>query len=266
LTPPLAVAAWGWAVVVLVIVAAATAVRYGRRGQTAAPGARRRFWATLLLMVVVPAAAFATVAGLVLAQGTPSWDTAILRLVARHQQVTARSFVEAFTTLGSLWLVLVLLAAALAVLLLARRYRQAAFVATATLLSMTAAGVMKLVFARPRPEVIPQPLGRWSFPSGHTMTATGLAISLLVVIWPTRWRIPALALATVCAIGVGLTRVYLGYHYPSDVVAGWALSLAVVGVTLLAFGGQLGAAGGQDRDAGTGTAPEAGGPSTPESD
>lgn len=248
------------------IVAAAAAIRRGQRGRAAAPGTPRRFWAVLLLMVVVPAAAFAAVAGLVLAQGTPSWDTAILRLVARHQQATARSFVEAFTTLGSLWLVLVLLAATLALLLLARRYRQAAFVATATLLSMTAAGVMKLVFARPRPEVIPQPFGSWSFPSGHTMTATGLAISLVVVIWPTRWRIPTLALATVCAIGVGLTRVYLGYHYPSDVVAGWAASLAVVGVTLLAFGGRLGVVGGKDRDADSDTTPEATAPSSRESD
>jgi undecaprenyl-diphosphatase len=98
------------------------------------------------------------------------------------------------------------------------------------------------------------------------MTATGLAIALVVVIWPSRWRIPALALATVWAIGVGLTRVYLGYHYPSDVVAGWAASLAVVGVTLQAFGGRLGAVRGKDRDADSGTTPEATAPSSRESD
>ncbi len=204
------------------------------------PGARRRFWLTLLLFVVVPAAVFAAVAVLVFVGGTPSWDISLLQLSARHQQTTARTLVTVYTTLGALWLVLVLLGCALALLLRARLYRQAAFVATATVLSMSTSGILKLVFARPRPEVIPQPLGSYSFPSGHTMSAAGLAVSLVVVLWPTRWRVPALVVGVVWAVGVGLSRVYLGYHFPSDVVAGWALSLAVVGATLLAFGGRVG--------------------------
>ena len=204
------------------------------------PAAGRRFWPTLLLFVVVPVAVFAAVAVVVFVGGTPSWDISLLQLAARHQQATARTLVDIYTTLGALWLVLVLLGCALALLLHARLYRQAAFVATATVLSMSTAGILKLVFARARPEVIPQPLGSYSFPSGHTMSATGLAVSLVVVLWPTRWRVPALVVGVVWAVGVGVSRVYLGYHFPSDVVAGWALSLAVVGATLLGFGGRVG--------------------------
>ncbi len=204
------------------------------------PRVTRRFWTTLLLFVIVPAAVFAVVAVLVFVGGTPSWDISLLQLAARHQQAAARAFVEAYTTLGALWLVLVLLGCALVLLVRARLYRQAAFVATATALSMSASGILKLVFARPRPQVIPQSLGSYSFPSGHTMSATGLAASLVVVLWPTRWRVPALVVGVVWAVGVGLSRVYLGYHFPSDVVAGWALSLAVVGATLLGFGGRVG--------------------------
>ena len=204
------------------------------------PGARRRFWATLLLFVVVPTAVFAADAALVFVGGTPSWDISLLQLAARHQQATARTLVDGYTTLGALWLVLVLLGCALALLLRARLYRQAAFVATATVLSMSTSGILKLVFARARPEVIPQPLGTYSFPSGHTMSATGLAVSLVVVLWSTRWRVPALLVGVGWAVGVGVSRVYLGYHFPSDVVAGWALSLAVVGATLLGFGGRVG--------------------------
>jgi membrane-associated phospholipid phosphatase len=239
-SPPLAVAAWGWPVIALVIVAAGAAIWSGRREAAPAPGARRRFWLTLVFFAIVPAALFAALAVLVFVGGTPSWDLSLLQLAARHQQATARTLVEVYTTLGSLWLVLVLLGCSLVLLVRARLYRQAAFVATATALSMSASGIMKLIFARPRPEVIPQPLGSFSFPSGHTMSATGLAVSLVVVLWPTRWRVPALVVGTVWAVGVGLTRVYLGYHFPSDVLAGWALSLAVVGVTLLGFGGRVG--------------------------
>ena len=85
---------------------------------------------------------------------------------------------------------LVLLGCALALLLHARLYRQAAFVATATVLSMSTAGILKLVFARARPEVMAQPLGSYSFPSGHTISATGLAVSLVVALWPTAGACP----------------------------------------------------------------------------
>jgi len=57
----------------------------------------------------------------------------------------------------------------------------------------------------------------------------------VIVLWPTRWRRPALVAATVYAVGIGLTRLALGVHYLSDVVAGWALATAVVGVTWLAL-------------------------------
>jgi membrane-associated phospholipid phosphatase len=239
-SPPLAVAAWGWTVVAVLVAAAAAAIWFGRREPAPTPGERWHFWATLVCFVIVPAAVFAAVAAVVFAGGTPSWDLSLLQLAARHQQATARTLVLVYTALGSLWLVLVLLACTVVLLLRARFYRQAAFVATAAALSMSASGIMKLVFARPRPEVLPQPIGSWSFPSGHTMSATGLAVSLAVILWPTRWRTPALVVATVWAVGVGLSRVYLGYHFPSDVVAGWALSLSVVGVTLLGFGGRVG--------------------------
>ena len=190
-------------------------------------------------MVVAPTAVFAIVAGVVVAQGTPSWDTSILHLMARHQQPTARAIVRAISATGSVPAVLVLLVAALAVLLIARLYRQAAFIAAATLLCMAASGIMKVVFARARPEVIAQTPGSWSFPSGHTMSATGFAVALAIVFWPTRRRRTALVAAAVYAAGIGLTRLYLGVHYPSDVVAGWVLSVAVVGATWLALADRL---------------------------
>ena len=100
---------------------------------------------------------------------------------------------------------------------------------------MAASGLVKLAFGRTRPEVFAQTPGNWSFPSGHTMSATGFAVALAIVLWPTRWRWPALVVATVYAAGIGLTRVYLGVHYPSDVVAAWALAVAIVALTWLAM-------------------------------
>jgi len=141
--------------------------------------------------------------------------------------------------------VLALLAAVLAVLLWRRRRRQAAFVLAATLLALAAGGLAKVAFHRQRQEVFPGVHdfsfltgsgSSWSFPSGHTTAFTGLVAALIVVLWPTRWRRPAIIAGLLVCAGVGVTRVYLGAHYPTDVIAGWALALAAVGAARLAFG------------------------------
>jgi membrane-associated phospholipid phosphatase len=195
----------------------------------------RRWW-TLGLLVAAPLTAFAVLTAIVM-RGTPSWDLAILRMVARHQG--HRAAVQVVSAFGSWEVVSVLLCLALGLLLGARLNRQAAFVVSATLASMAASGIMKVVVARPRPEVVYQVPGSWSFPSGHTMSATGFAVALVIVFWPTRWRGPVLIAATLYALGIGLSRVYLTVHYPSDVLGGWALSLAVVGLVWLLFGGRF---------------------------
>jgi membrane-associated phospholipid phosphatase len=81
-----------------------------------------------------------------------------------------------------------------------------------------------------------QPDG-FSFPSGHTTTATMgyiLIAWLLAQLWPAR-RIPLFVGAAVVAAAVGLSRVYLGVHWPSDVLAGWALGLAWLSLAALAM-------------------------------
>ncbi|MCC3154376.1 phosphatase PAP2 family protein [Hymenobacter sp. BT770] len=76
----------------------------------------------------------------------------------------------------------------------------------------------------------------YSFPSGHAMAAAALAATGVLLLWPSRWRWPALGLGTGWAGTVGVARVYLGAHYPSDVLAGWLGSVGwVVGLYLLYF-------------------------------
>lgn len=73
-----------------------------------------------------------------------------------------------------------------------------------------------------------------SFPSGHAMRSTGLAASLVLVAWAHPRRPMLLALAAASVLLIGLSRVYLGVHYPTDVLAGWLAALAVVlGVSLI---------------------------------
>ncbi|MFD7795458.1 phosphatase PAP2 family protein [Streptomyces sp. NPDC059759] len=101
---------------------------------------------------------------------------------------------------------------------------------------------LKWAVGRPRP-VWPDPVDSAhyaAFPSGHALTATvvcGLLLWLLHQYDAGRAvRRTALALAVVSVVGVGLTRVWLGVHWPSDVVGGWLVGALVVALAVSAYG------------------------------
>lgn len=111
--------------------------------------------------------------------------------------------------------------------------RKAAYLLVFGSLSAEAvAQLLKILIHRPRPEVFfgLVPTETYSFPSGHAFVPTvyfGILAGILAA--GARWRAAVVVMATF----LGFSRVYLGYHYPSDVVAGWAL--AVVWLTLWAI-------------------------------
>lgn len=125
--------------------------------------------------------------------------------------------------------VLLPVTAVAALLLIVRRKRRAAVL----LLLVTLSGrllveLQKGWTARPRPEAELHLVGTqtWSFPSGHAANATIVALALaLLLVSDLRRRRAALAVAALLAFLVGLSRVTLGVHWPSDVVAGWAFGL-----------------------------------------
>ena len=95
--------------------------------------------------------------------------------------------------------------------------------------------VAKLGFARARPDlwVSISPEVTYSFPSGHAMSSLAVAGALIVLTCRSEWRVPITVLALLAVIGIGLSRIYLGVHYPSDILAGWAASTAwVAGIVM----------------------------------
>ena len=131
----------------------------------------------------------------------------------------------AITTLGSTLVVGPLFVIAEVALLRVKRRREALFLAIALIGSVIMNGLLKLVFQRPRPDLpwAKTPLD-YSFPSGHTMNSLVfyLALALIAwVIWGPRVGIPATIGALILAVLIGISRIYLGAHYFSDVVAGF---------------------------------------------
>ena len=100
----------------------------------------------------------------------------------------------------------------------------------------------KHYFARARPDLWLSlaPETTFSFPSGHAMGSMTLAAVVTALAWNTRWRWPACLAAIAFALLVGMSRVYLGVHFPSDILAGWSAALAwTAGVYAVVFRGAL---------------------------
>jgi undecaprenyl-diphosphatase len=148
---------------------------------------------------------------------------------------------EALTAPGSWWFRAVVFLPVV-VWLLTRQLRwTAAWLATAVVLVGPLTSLLKEYFGRVRPDFSEggARLDSLSYPSGHASGIATLAAVALILAWPLlarRAHYWALAAGVALVVLVGLTRMWLGVHFLSDVVGGWALGTGWVLLTALVFG------------------------------
>lgn len=117
-------------------------------------------------------------------------------------------------------------------LLLAGKPRMALLVVACALGAWSAMHLLKDLFDRGRPDIVLQmdEAPGLAFPSGHAMISAALYITLGVLLSRTlqkrRLQLYIVTLAAALALLIGFTRVYMGVHYPTDVIAGWTIGLA----------------------------------------
>ena len=139
--------------------------------------------------------------------------------------------VRDFTALGSYGVLITLGLVLMAFLLLTHRHRQGLVFAMALGSGMLMNHLMKLALSRPRPEIVDHltTVHTQSFPSGHAMLSMlfYLMLAMALVRGQASPTVQSLAygFAAMLAMVVGISRVYLGVHWPTDVIAGWAFGL-----------------------------------------
>lgn len=137
--------------------------------------------------------------------------------------------ITAFGSAAGLGLVVLLVAG---LFVSVRRFREAALLVAAPLTGVAVSQGLKLLFARERPDSILRAVEvvNASFPSGHAMLSavTYLTLAALVERFTDSRRVQryALAAGVLTTLLVGLSRIYLGVHWPSDVLAGWCIGAA----------------------------------------
>lgn len=202
------------------------------------------FLTAALVVALVALALFLAIASRVVEGPAHQADTAILEWVHRHSNPLLDRVALHVTAVGNGPVVVMIGLVASALLWVSRRR-------LAVLLLVAAVGgaslgntLLKATFDRPRPEgfILATPFARpvsASFPSGHAAAAMALFLVLGYLIahlgGQGGFRIMVHVIAGIAIVAIGASRIYLGVHYPSDVIAGYLVGLAWVTFCILAF-------------------------------
>ncbi len=188
-----------------------------------------------LLVLVVGVWSFVEIAGEVVegeTQRFDHWAITIMRNPEDPSDPIGPPWLEEMgrdlTALGGVIVITLAIAAVCGFLLLENRQRTALFVLAASIGGLLLSTLLKEMFQRERPDLVPHLSNVYthSFPSGHSMISAAVYLTMGALLARTvkdpATRIYCVAVAALVTGLVGLSRVYLGVHYPTDVLAGWA--------------------------------------------
>jgi undecaprenyl-diphosphatase len=199
-----------------------------------------KHWRSLLLLLIgvyLPLQVFGELAEEVWENdGGFPWDVPLLLAIRTTARPQLDIFAVTLTRFGVFWGVFPVAAVVVLILFRQRRWRSLAYLTTTLLGSIVINRTAKVLLHRVRPHLweSPAPEFDYGFPSGHAMSSMTLVAALVILTWDSRWRLPVLVVGGLFVLAIGWTRLYLGVHYPSDILAGWMASVGwAVGVSLL---------------------------------
>ena len=191
-----------------------------------------------ILVMTAAIWAFASLAGEVLEGDTLAFDKWLVRSLRQTDDPATpigppylQEIGRDATALGGVAVITLVTAAVAGYLWIDGKRRMMLFLIASVIGGWLASSLLKALFSRPRPDIVPHLsiVHTSSFPSGHSMLSAVVYLtlgSLLAAILPRLAnRVYVLTIAILMTLIVGVSRVYLGVHYPTDVAAGWMAGL-----------------------------------------
>lgn len=183
---------------------------------------------TLLVSVFVTAVLLFAILAVIVGSGvTNALDSSILLAINSLSSPWLNTFFVAFTELGGVIVVWVVAIILVLLFLAKRNYIRALLIAVGIGGVAAMNLLLKSIFERARPD-----LWDWivtethtSFPSGHATASMALALCIVYLLWNTKWRKATIIAASVYLLLIGFSRLYLGVHFPTDILGGWLLGI-----------------------------------------
>jgi len=201
-----------------------------------------------VLIASLAAWGFVGVANRVFEGKSDAFDRSVLLLLRSPENSTdllgppwMEEMARDVTALGSLVVLTGLTVVSAAFLLLTRRRAIAAFLIATTSVGAIVSALLKIGFDRDRPDLVPHATRAFSksFPSGHSAMSALVFLTLGALLCRIHHSrgVQTYFLGVACGVTllVGVSRVYLGVHWPTDVVAGWAFGIAWAATSSLVF-------------------------------
>jgi undecaprenyl-diphosphatase len=182
-----------------------------------------------------PVVIFSKIAAEVMDRQPIGIDYNILHAVHSFASPVLDRFFIFITNLGSAEFIIIATLMILAYLLYKHQRQNALILAASVSGAAITNFVLKALVHRTRPSLWHQVITEtgYSFPSGHAMLSSALILSVVFIIWKTRFRWVGVIIGAILIGLIGLSRVYLGVHFPTDIVAGWSVSFVWVFIVLV---------------------------------
>lgn len=204
--------------------------------------------------------AFVEIAGMVMSGGTSAIDETLLLMFRTADDLSdpigalwVEELMRDITGLGGVGILTFFTLASAAYMLLIKKPKMALFIVVAIVTGTLVSFALKYGFDRPRPDLVPH--GSYvythSFPSGHSLMSALVYFTLGALLSRVekrkRVKVFLMSIATLLTVSIGISRVYLGVHWPSDVLAGWTVGI-FWSILCLMLASQLQSSGGIEQE------------------
>lgn len=194
----------------------------------------------MIAIIVTFSTVFYLIANLVTSLDIIAFDDMIIDFIQSFISDDLTIWVERVTFFGSVSFITIALLFITALLLWRKKYALATFFVLTNVIGALLNKLLKWFFKRERPDILPVIIEKgYSFPSGHSMGSLiffgSCAYLCIHIVKSTGHKIIAYVVACLFIILIGISRIYLGVHYPTDVVGGYSIGIAYSAVCILAF-------------------------------